>query len=236
MKPKVVTFDAANTLVRVRWTPGGFALDCARESGLELGEEERASYESLLRSRWAQYREINMLRDPERGDAFWLDLTRDWLKSIGRPMEVAARMRAVSQDLLYGPDSDLFRAFDDVIPALDLLDSHGIRLGVISNWDYTLHRVLRALDLTGRFEYVFASLEEGIEKPDPRLFHLALARFGARPDEAVHVGDDPIDDFRGAQDAGIHAFLIDRRHQESRGSILATLLDLGPSLGLASSD
>lgn len=226
MKPAVVTFDCANTLVRVRWTPGGFALDCARAAGLELGPGDREAYERLLRSRWTDYREINAQRDPSLGDAFWERLTGDWLREIGQAPTLAPKLIAAAPELLYGAASDQFTLFDDVLPTLDALEARGIRMAVISNWDYSLHRVLRALAIHDRFACVVASLEEGVEKPDARLFHLTLEQLGVAPEDAVHVGDDPLDDFRGAQDAGMTAYLLDRAHAESRGAVLARLIDL----------
>lgn len=226
MKPKVVTFDCAETLVRVRWTPGGFALDCARSIGLELGDEERSVYERSLRSRWAEYMEINLALDDDLADAFWSKLTVDWLEAIGRPAELAEALTLAAPELLYGENSDMFELFDDVVPLLDSLDALGIRVGVISNWDYSLHRVLKAREIHHRFEHVVASLQVGVEKPDPRLFHHALERFGVAPAEAVHIGDNPLDDLQGAKDVGMRAYLIDRSHSESRDPILAKLGDL----------
>lgn len=231
MKPKVVTFDCAETIVRVRWTPGGFALDCARAVGLDLGDEERGLYERTLRSRWVEYREINLSRDPAQCDAFWARLTSDWLAAIGRPDSYSAEIQRVAPDLLYGATSTMFELFDDVLPTMDALAARGVRMGVVSNWDYSLHRVLRALDVHHRFEHVVASLEEGVEKPDPRLFHLSLRKFDVKPDEAVHVGDNPLDDLRGAQDFGMRAYLIDRQRPESRGAVLANLTDLVAAIG-----
>ncbi|MFI5384484.1 MAG: HAD-IA family hydrolase [Fimbriimonadales bacterium] len=226
MKPKVVTFDCANTLVRVKWTPGGFALDCAREIGLVVGDEDRAVYERSLRARWAEYQEINRSRDASQCDAFWLRLTEDWLAAIGKPAGLSKQMNEAAPRLLYGEASSMFELFEDVLPTIAELDARGIRVGIISNWDYTLHRVLDALEVRQRFEYVVASLEEGVEKPEARLFHLTLEKFGVAASEAVHVGDDPIDDFQGAQDVGMRAYLIDRRRPESRGAVLAQLTDL----------
>lgn len=231
MRPKVVTFDAANTLVDVRWSPGAFAIDCAKTAGLDFGDHERGVYERLLRSRWGDYQEINKSRDPSQGDLFWRNLTEDWLASLGQSPELATRVVEAAPDMLYGEESTIFRLFDDVIETLDRLDELGIRTGVISNWDYSLHRVLKAHKVHHRFEHVIASLEEGVEKPDPRLFHLTLDKFGVTPDEALHVGDDPLDDFRGAQDAGMRAYLVDRRHPERSGAILARLTDLIDVLG-----
>jgi putative hydrolase of the HAD superfamily len=139
-------------------------------------------------------------------------------------------MMQAAPDLLYGDESDLFTLYDDVLPTLKALDELGIRIGVISNWDYSLHRVLRSLNIHDRFEHVIASLEEGWEKPDPRLFQRTLEKFAVTPEQAVHVGDNPLDDLRGAQDFGMKAFLIDRAHEHSRGTILARLTDLVPAL------
>jgi REG-2-like HAD superfamily hydrolase len=226
MKPKVVTFDCANTLVRVKWSPGGFAVDCARAVGLDLGDEERSIYEQTLRSRWVDYQEINKLRDPAAGDAFWRKLTEDWLLAIAQPLGLAEEMMAAAPDLLYGKASEMFVLFDDILPTLEVLEELGIRTGVISNWDYSLHRVLRALEIHDKFDFVIASLEEGVEKPDPLLFNLTLQKFGVRPGEALHVGDDPVDDFRGAQDVGMRSYLIDRTHPASSGAMLARMTDL----------
>ncbi|HWA83569.1 MAG TPA: HAD-IA family hydrolase, partial [Fimbriimonadaceae bacterium] len=234
MKTKVVTFDCANTLVRVDWSPGGFALDCARASGLEVADEDRVPYEQALRSRWSEYREINETRDDALADAFWRKLTEDWLTGLGHSADLAERLVGVAPELLYGRESERFVLFEDVLPTLEALTRHGIRVGVISNWDYSLHRVLRALDVHHRFEHVVASLQEGVEKPDPRLFHLTLEKFGVGPGEAVHVGDDPLDDLRGAQDVGMRAYLIDRRRPDSQAPFLARLTDLVEALGLIS--
>lgn len=230
MKPKLVTFDCANTLVRVRWTPGGFALDCARAAGMELGDADREVYERTLRSRWPEYREINETRDPEQGDAFWRRLTVDWLEAIGQPGAKAEEVIAAAPEILYGESSDMFELFDDVLPTLDAIEQLNIPMAVISNWDYSLHRVLKNLRIHDRFVHVIASLEEGVEKPDPLLFRLTLDKFAVAPGDAVHVGDDPLDDFRGAQEFGMRAYLIDRNHEESRGAILSKLTDLLPYL------
>lgn len=226
MKPKVVTFDCANTLVRVRWTPAVFALECARAAGLELSEDEASKYSRMLRSRWLEYEEVNQTRDPVLGDAFWVRLTQDWLGEIGQPASFVSLIVQAAPEVLYGKGADMFELFDDVLPTLDALDGLGIRMGVISNWDYSLHRVLGYLNIHHRFEYVVASLEEGVEKPHPRLFELTLGRFGVERSEAVHVGDDPLDDLRGAQEFGMRAYLIDRAQAVSEGVQLATLTDI----------
>lgn len=91
--------------------------------------------------------------------------------------------------------------------ALDELAGRGIALGVVSNIMRTPGEVLRVVferaGLLARFEVLTFSDECGIRKPDPEIFFLTLRKLGVAPEEAVHVGDDPILDVEGARDAGM---------------------------------
>ena len=105
-----------------------------------------------------------------------------------------------------------FRAFDEVPGVLRALRERGARLVVVSNWDVSLHGVLRETGLDGLLDGVLTSAEERISKPDPRIFERALALAGgvrARR-RRWHVGDDLVADVGGAQAAGITPVLVDR--------------------------
>ena len=52
---------------------------------------------------------------------------------------------------------------------------------------------------------VVISEEVGVSKPRPELFNIALDRLGAKPREALMVGDGVNSDIRGANNAGIDA-------------------------------
>lgn len=227
MPPRAVTFDCAETLVRVRWQPGSFALDCARAVGLQVDEgPARETYERLLGSRWTHYQKVNETRDHELCRAFWRELTEDWLAKLGAPDTALEPIMVVADELLYGPSGSYFEPFEDVAEALDDLRYRGVEAAVISNWDYSLHRVLESLGMRERFRVVLASLEEGVEKPETRLFEIALERLGFAPEETLHVGDNPVDDVEGARRAGMRAVLLDRALGESVGDRIATLRHL----------
>jgi len=85
------------------------------------------------------------------------------------------------------------------------------RLGIVSNANGTVRRKLERVGLGHFFEIVVDSAEEGIEKPDARLFQLALARLGAQAEHAAYVGDMFKVDVVGALAAGLHPILIDPR-------------------------
>ena len=210
MTPRLVTFDCAQTLVEVDWTLDGFAGACAADIGLSLSPEAFKRYRAMYFERLPEFLQINLTRDVEAGQAFWDRLAEDWLEEYGQDRSLATSIREAADRLGFGPDSTLFRLYDDVVECLDALEADGIRLAVVSNWDYSLHRVLRMFGVYDRFEAVLASLEEGVEKPDPRLFQICLDQLGVAPEDVVHVGDNPEDDGLGAQAAGIRPILIDR--------------------------
>ena len=98
-----------------------------------------------------------------------------------------------------------------MIPTLGALEAAGLRLAVVSNWDRRLPDILAGLELSGYFSEVVVSASEGIEKPASAIFHRALERLGVLPERALHVGDSPVEDYLGAEMAGLSAALVDRR-------------------------
>jgi FMN phosphatase YigB (HAD superfamily) len=122
--------------------------------------------------------------------------------------EECARIAGVDVDVLL--DVIRFEPFGEVEGVLDECARRGIALAVVSNWDLSLHDVLAGLGWTSRFGAVVTSAELGVAKPDPRPFLVALAALGVAPADAVHVGDDPDADVRGAAAAGVRGVLLDR--------------------------
>jgi FMN phosphatase YigB (HAD superfamily) len=68
---------------------------------------------------------------------------------------------------------------------------------------------MKRLGMTDRFDHIFDSADEGVEKPDPRFFEIALGRSGARKETTIHVGDLYHVDVVGARSAGLRGVLLD---------------------------
>jgi putative hydrolase of the HAD superfamily len=92
----------------------------------------------------------------------------------------------------------------------------GLKPYVVSNWDVLLVEVLKDLGWMRYFDGVIASGVVGVEKPDPRIFEEALRVSGVGRERAIHVGNDPISDIRGAAGVGIDTVLVDRRGTSRR--------------------
>ena len=59
-----------------------------------------------------------------------------------------------------------------------------------------------------QIDLIVASAEESLEKPDIRIFQLALERAGCRPDEAIMIGDRIDNDIVPAKKAGMMTIRI----------------------------
>jgi putative hydrolase of the HAD superfamily len=97
----------------------------------------------------------------------------------------------------------------DVSASLRRFQDAGLSVVVVSNSNGRLRDLLRRLDLFGYFSLIVDSFEEGVEKPDPRLFDIALDRARARRETTLHVGDFYEIDVVGARSAGLRAALLD---------------------------
>ena len=124
--------------------------------------------------------------------------------------------------------ADAWRIFDDVVPALEFLNSRGLKLGIISNWDERLRPLLRHLNLDHFFQAIVASCEVGQCKPSPAIFNRASELLVSSPTSMLHIGDNPDLDVDGARGAGFHALLLAREQSATPGELnsLGQLHDL----------
>jgi HAD superfamily hydrolase (TIGR01509 family) len=95
-----------------------------------------------------------------------------------------------------------FRSLPGGEEALARLHSAGLALACVANWDVSLGEYLRRAGVAESFHAVVSAAEAGVQKPDPRIFHVALERLGVEPHRALHVGDDAVDR-EGAGAAGL---------------------------------
>jgi putative hydrolase of the HAD superfamily len=104
-----------------------------------------------------------------------------------------------------------FNPYPESEAVLRRLKEMGPKLYIVSNWDLQLVEVLEDLDWVRYFDGVVASAVLGVAKPDAGIFEEALRVSGVGRDRAVHVGNDPVTDVRGAAEAGIDTVFVDRR-------------------------
>jgi putative hydrolase of the HAD superfamily len=99
------------------------------------------------------------------------------------------------------------------------LKARGYRLAIASNYDQRLRSVLAGLPALRGIERLVISSEVGWRKPAAGFFAALCAALGTDPDETLHVGDDPINDYAGATSAGLAALVVDPREQSVREGV-----------------
>jgi putative hydrolase of the HAD superfamily len=190
---RAVFLDALGTLVELEppWIP------LRARVPTEVSDERLMA---ALRAEMAYYREH---AHEGRDEASLADLRQRCAAIVSEQLG-----REIKVDELV--DAIRFDVYPDVQPALTDLRDRGLSLITVSNWDYSLPRVLERCGLDDLLDGTVTSAATGSRKPDAGIFRAALELARSKPDEALHVGDTPEEDVAGARAAGIRPLLIDR--------------------------
>lgn len=97
--------------------------------------------------------------------------------------------------------------YPDTEPTLRALRERAVRIGIVSNHAYDLRPFFEAKHLEAYIDAYALSFEVGWSKPAPEIFTTACRMLGARPEETLMVGDDPVSD-GGAGAAGLRVFIL----------------------------
>jgi HAD superfamily hydrolase (TIGR01549 family) len=197
-----VFLDAGGVLVFPNWTRVSEAL--ARRD-VSVTPDVLAIAEFRAKQRLDLGETISTTDDNQRGWIYF-NLT---LEEAGIA-RTAATDAALEELRTYHGQENLWEAVpENVAPTLERLRDLGLKLVVVSNANGRLRHLFDRVGLTSRVDVLFDSFEEGIEKPDPRLFEIALEKARSRKDTTVHVGDLYHVDVAGARSAGITPVLFD---------------------------
>jgi len=216
-KPEAVLFDLYSTLVDIRtderdplvWMRLAYFLRSRGVHGVVPAELSRAFFERS--QRWQEQRGSTETH-PE------VDVLAVFQEVLAEIAEVPFERSFVTEV------TQLFRLlslrhldlFPDTLPTLEALRPH-FKLGLVSNAQRVfLEPELAALGLPKWLQVTVISSDHGYQKPDRRLFEIALGRLGVTASEAVFVGDTVSRDVCGAREAGIFAILLDREERVQR--------------------
>jgi putative hydrolase of the HAD superfamily len=219
MSPAVVCLDAGETLFTERESRAVLYSEGFARFGVTVPENTMAAWMPLVHG------ELPARVDGEPR------YSRAWFREfVGRLLHLAGEsrdpepIRAHLEEVFTSPAH--YMVHPDTFPALDDLVEAGHRLAVVSNWSDRLGGLLGDLGLLNYFEVLAVSAVVGVDKPEPALFHHALACLDVRPEQALHVGDDPQNDLEGALSAGMDALLLDRTGLSAGSHVITSLQEL----------
>lgn len=197
---RAALLDALGTLVELE-RPWPHLVAELRSRGVSVGEED------ARRAMLAEMAYYKANHDDAKDFAGLKDLRRRCAGIVRGELGTALPVADVEDAMLA---AIRFRPYPEVPAVLAALGERGVARVVVSNWDVSLLDVLERTRLRPLLDGVVTSAEFGAAKPDPAIFHHALALAGAAAADAVHAGDDVEADVDGARAAGIAAVFVAR--------------------------
>lgn len=199
---ETVFLDAGGVLVFPNWNRISRVL-AAR--GVQVEPESLARAEHFAKRKLDVATTIKATNDAGRG---WLYFNLIF-EETGVPVTAAVE-EALAELHAYHQESNLWELVPaGVLPALAALRERGLKLTIVSNANGKLRGLFNRVALAGCVDCLLDSHDEGVEKPDPRFFEIALERSGARRETTMHVGDLYHVDVAGARAAGMRGVLLD---------------------------
>jgi len=207
MPIKAVIFDFIGTLANVK----NYNLEDSKmklyraivDAGFEVGAESFLEAYSQAHER---YRVIRYEKLREVTNAVWIS---EALNNLG--------FQTNPEDMHIKTAVNVF--FEDYIKSLELRQyakgmlkkiSTDYKLGLVSNFTYApvIYAGLRRVGISQFFNAILVSEEVGWRKPHMKIFEETLRRLKVKAEEAIYVGDSPLEDISGAKAVGMKTIFV----------------------------
>ncbi|HEX6351548.1 HAD-IA family hydrolase [Actinophytocola sp.] len=118
---------------------------------------------------------------------------------------------------------EAWRPYPDTVDVLRELRAADVPVAVVSNISWDIRDIFRRHGVEELVTEFVLSFEEGVVKPDPKIFTLACQRIGVAPGNALMIGDSPEND-GGAAAIGSATAIVEPLATEARPSALREAL------------
>ena len=206
-KIEAIFFDAGNTLI----TPQVSAVECYQGVLEKFGHDVSADD---IRAIMPEVDQI-YVNCVDEDDTFWAssERCRDvWYKMyehLTNRLGFHNQAPEIAREYYKTLDMpNIWRTFDDVIPALNQFKVAGLKLAVISNWDIGLDKLLGPLGVLNYVDKLFPSAEIGLCKPYPEIYEYACKQMDVDFEHALMVGDNINADCFGSRSCNMNAALV----------------------------
>ena len=217
---KAIFFDALGTLFYLTRTVGHHYALAGTEVGLTFDPHQ---LDAAFYSASKKMPHRAAIAGPRENDdkGWWRELVDLVLAQVAPSLSEFDRDNFFEITYEHFGESGVWELYPEVPDVLKQLQPR-FQLAVISNFDGRLRFILQHLSISKFFTHIFISSEIGADKPDPEIYRRALKLIDLKPDEVLHVGDDPERDWEAASAAGLSIFRLDRPNNSLRD--LVTML------------
>ena len=151
----------------------------------------------------------------------WEKLRDDCAQTLADALEKQGHKLELSREAVKNvlTESVVYLPHEGVRETLQALKAKGLRLGVVSNWDFRLQNALEDAGLAQFFDFILPSAKAGAEKPAPQIFQkgFELARNFVQnlaPSDCFYIGDHYEKDVLGARRAGLSPLWLVRSERD----------------------
>lgn len=127
---------------------------------------------------------------------FWQEIAR----KLGRPMPKTPSLWSEAFRSAYVPKREMFSLASS-------LHGKGYKTALLSNTELPAVGFFHELGYD-MFDVLVFSCEEGMMKPEPRIYEITLERLGSQAEQSVFIDDRP-DYIKGAEAVGLNAILFE---------------------------
>ena len=202
MRYQTIFLDAGGVLVTPNWDR---AADALTRHGVPVSAATLEAAEPFVKLQLDVAPTVRSTNDQQRGFLYFdLILKRAGIEATAATDAALAELKAFNDT-----EGTWDVVAPDAVATLSRLRGAGCRTVVVSNSNGILRRMFQRIGLAPYLDLVIDSTEEGVEKPDARIFQIALEKSGGDARRTIHCGDIYQIDVVGAQAAGLPAVLLD---------------------------
>jgi 2-haloacid dehalogenase len=173
------------------------------------------------RAKQIEYTWVRSLAGPAHHRDFWR-LTQEALAYV-------AQRHGITDTALLADVLAAYRglgAYPEVPAMLGALRDKGVARAILSNGEPgMLSDAVQSAGIAELLDDVLSVEAVGVYKPDPRVYRLAVNRFGLPPDAIGFVSSNPWDAF-GASAFGLRVFWVNRTGQPDEYGLCGTVTEL----------
>ena len=198
---KAVLFDLGGTLIRTTEIPY-VMKKILKHRGINRSLEE------IIQARKEAEKGLNFRDLTKLLDEFWIQ----WNIRILSNLQVKSNTRKLAKYIAtHWWDYSNVTLYPDAEKTLPLLKERGLKIGLITNGlQSDVNEILPKVGIQNFFDIIVVINTLRKMKPDVEVFHYALQKLKTVPSEAIFIGDEMEADYKGAQNSGLTAYLIDR--------------------------
>jgi putative hydrolase of the HAD superfamily len=233
-KYDAVFLDAGYTLFSATPSPPKFYHQVCVRHGQHIMLDQMIQ---AMREVWVEY-VIPEMNDPASTFVCSNDEDREWWWKYDQQVFTKlgitpARQREIFDEIYcFFANAEAWQLYPDTLESLDKLKAASFSLGIVSNWNSSLKKIVEGLNLAQYFDFILSSAEAGWKKPSAKIFEMALKLTGLERSRVIHIGDTYQTDVLGARNAGIRGIMLDRRGSLQRHDheVIQGLAELYPLL------